>query len=74
MKPKLDLTVNIRGQLHDFSRPWVMGILNVTDDSFYSGCRTTDSDEVIARIQAIRDEGADCIDIGACSTARDPNR
>lgn len=68
MKPKLDLTVNIRGQLHDFSRPWVMGILNVTDDSFYSGCRTTDSDEVIARIQAIRDEGADCIDIGACST------
>lgn len=68
MKPKLDLTVNIRGQLHDFSRPWVMGILNVTDDSFYCGCRTTDSDEVIARIQAIRDEGADCIDIGACST------
>lgn len=68
MKPNLDLTVNIRGQLHDFRRLWVMGILNVTDDSFYSGCRTTDSDEVIARIQAIRDEGADCIDIGACST------
>ncbi|MDE7419073.1 MAG: dihydropteroate synthase [Muribaculaceae bacterium] len=68
MKQYHDLSINIRGHLLDFRRPWIMGILNVTPDSFYSGCRAVDEDEVIARVRAIRDEGADCIDIGACST------
>ncbi|MDE6340865.1 MAG: dihydropteroate synthase [Muribaculaceae bacterium] len=68
MKKDKGLSINIRGFLRDFSRPWVMGILNVTDDSFYSGCRVTDDEALRARIRAIRDEGADCIDIGACST------
>lgn len=45
-----------------------MGVLNVTSDSFYAGCRVSDESEIIARVRAIRDEGADCIDIGACST------
>lgn len=68
MKPNQDLSINIRGRLLDFRRPWIMGILNVTDDSFYAGCRAEDEAAVAARVRAIRDEGADCIDIGACST------
>ncbi|MDE6290662.1 MAG: dihydropteroate synthase [Muribaculaceae bacterium] len=60
--------MNIRGHLLDFRRPWIMGILNVTSDSFYAGCRAEDVEETAARVRAVRDEGADCIDIGACST------
>ena len=71
MKHNQDLTINIRGSLRDFRTPWIMGILNVTSDSFYSGCRALDDEEVRARVCAIRDEGADCIDIGACSTRPD---
>lgn len=61
-------TINIRGRLVSLDIPKVMGILNVTSDSFYAGCRTLDEDGIAARIAAIRDEGADIIDIGACST------
>lgn len=68
MKQNQELSINIRGNLHDFSRPWIMGILNVTSDSFYEGCRAMDEGAILARVRTIRDEGADCIDIGACST------
>lgn len=68
MKQFQDLSINIRGRLLDFRRPWIMGILNVTDDSFYEGCRESSEEAVTRRVRAIRDEGADCIDIGACST------
>ncbi|MDE5813215.1 MAG: dihydropteroate synthase [Muribaculaceae bacterium] len=68
MKQNHDLSINIRGRLMSFRCPWIMGILNVTSDSFYAGCRAGDHEAVLARVRAIRDEGADCIDIGACST------
>lgn len=68
MKHNLGLSINIRGRLHYFSRPWIMGILNVTSDSFYAGCRVLDEEGILARVRTIRDEGADCVDIGACST------
>ena len=68
MKQNQDFSINVRGRLLSFRRPWIMGILNVTSDSFYAGCRADGDDEIVARIRAIRDEGADCIDIGACST------
>lgn len=68
MKQNQDLSVNVRGHLLSFSRPWIMGILNVTPDSFYAGCRANGDEEIRARVRAICDEGADCIDIGACST------
>lgn len=68
MKQNHDLSVNVRGRLFSFLRPWVMGILNVTDDSFYAGCRAGAVEEVRSRVRSVRDEGADCIDIGACST------
>lgn len=68
MKQKIDLSINIRGRLLDFHTPWVMGILNATVDSFYAGCRASDEEAIAERVRAIRSEGADCIDIGACST------
>lgn len=45
-----------------------MGILNLTDDSFYSASRCADVDAAVSRVAAMLDEGADIIDIGACST------
>ncbi len=68
MKHNQDLSINVRGRLLYFRRPWIMGILNVTSDSFYAGCRAEEEADIKARVRAIRDEGADCIDIGACST------
>lgn len=61
-------TVNIGGRLMDFSRPRVMGILNVTPDSFYAASRTFDEDAIRCRVRQIRDEGADIIDVGAYSS------
>lgn len=61
-------TLNIRGRLMDLSTPRVMGILNVTPDSFYAGSRTPGAEAVAARVRQIRDEGADFIDIGAYSS------
>lgn len=49
-------------------RPQVMGILNVNNESFYSGSRFVGSDEVDARLQQMISEGVDIVDIGACST------
>lgn len=68
MKQYQDLSINIRGRLLDFRRPWIMGILNVTDDSFFAGCRASSEEDVARRVREIRDQRADCIDIGACST------
>jgi dihydropteroate synthase len=45
-----------------------MGIINITPDSFYSGSRLSDNSEVIERVEQMLTEGADIIDIGACST------
>ncbi|MCM1489489.1 MAG: dihydropteroate synthase [Muribaculum sp.] len=61
-------TLNIRGRLYELDTPKIMGILNATPDSFYDGCRAQDNAAIAARVRQIRDEGADIIDIGACST------
>ena len=60
--------INFGGSLMDVSTPRVMGILNVTPDSFYSGSRTQTSKQIAERVEQLRNEGADIIDIGACST------
>lgn len=57
-----------RGRLVEFRRPAVMGILNVTDDSFYDGGRYRSEEAIVQRAQAIVAEGADIIDIGAASS------
>ena len=46
----------------------VMGIVNLTDDSYYSDSRCSDVDAAIERVTDLISEGADIIDIGACST------
>ncbi len=66
--PKEPLTLNLGGELVSLSRPLVMGILNVTPDSFYSGSRTQDKEEIANRVNTIVSEGADIIDIGAYSS------
>ncbi|MBN2273771.1 MAG: dihydropteroate synthase [Bacteroidales bacterium] len=61
-------SLNCRGKLLDLSAPRVMGILNVTPDSFYDGGRYVTDDLIKERIDMLVSDGADIIDIGACST------
>ncbi len=61
-------TINVNGQLIDLSRPQVMGILNVTPDSFYSGSRKRTEQEIRERVEQIVNEGGQMIDIGAYSS------
>ncbi len=60
--------INFSGRLLSLERPLVMGILNVTDDSFFDGGRYLTDDALLNRAGQIVDEGADIIDIGAMST------
>lgn len=66
--PVFPPTINLRGELVDLSRPRVMGILNVTPDSFYSASRTQGLMAIRQRVEQIRSEGADWIDVGGYST------
>lgn len=61
-------TINVGGRLLDLGTPRVMGILNVTPDSFYDGSRRQSEDEIRQRVQQIVSEGGDMIDIGAYSS------
>ena len=60
--------INAGGRLLDLSSPRVMGILNVTPDSFYSGSRVMAENEVIKRAVQMSEEGADIIDVGGYSS------
>ena len=62
------LTINAGGRLLDLSQPQVMGILNVTPDSFYDGSRCPDMTAVAKRVETILSEGADMIDVGGYSS------
>lgn len=61
-------TLNIKGSLLTFERPAVMGIVNVTPDSFFEGSRTPDADSITRRIESMVEDGVDIIDIGAYSS------
>lgn len=61
-------SINVKGRLLELEKPVVMGILNVTDDSFYSGSRTLAPQEIAGRVKAMLDAGAGIVDVGACST------
>lgn len=67
IKP-VEYTINVRGRLVDLLQPKVMGILNVTPDSFYSGSRKQTEQEIAARANQIVEEGGAFIDVGAFST------
>ena len=60
--------INVNGSLLDLSVPRVMGILNVTPDSFYAASRMQTEEQIARRVEQIRDEGAEIIDIGAYSS------
>ena len=60
--------INIKGRLLDLGRPRIMGIINVTEDSFYAGSRVNSDEEILSVAGKMLDEGADILDIGGCST------
>lgn len=64
-------TLNIKGELLSLEKPLVMGILNVTPDSFYEGSRKQTEDSIRKRIEAIISEGGDMIDVGGYSSRQD---
>lgn len=68
MTKPVEYTINVRGQLIDLSSPKVMGILNVTPDSFFSGSRKQTECEIADRANEIMQQGATFIDVGAFST------
>jgi dihydropteroate synthase len=61
-------TLNLRGKLYSLCEPKIMGILNVTPDSFYAESRTSDEEHIAVRVQQLMDDGADMIDIGGYSS------
>ena len=64
----MDYTINVHGQLMELSQPQVMGILNVTPDSFFAGSRMQTEQAIVGRVHQIVAEGATMIDVGGCST------
>jgi len=68
VQPDKSFYINIKGGLMDLRVPKVMGILNVTPDSFFSSSRYMSEESILRRVGEILDEGADIIDVGACST------
>ena len=62
------LSINIKGSLRHFHKPWVMGILNVTPDSFFAESRTIETDDIRRRVDDLISQGADIIDIGGYSS------
>lgn len=68
MNKTIHYTLNVRGRLLDLSKPQVMGILNVTPDSFYAGSRMETEEAVRGRVRQIIAEGGSMIDVGAYSS------
>ncbi len=64
----LPFDLTLRGERRHFDRPLVMGILNITPDSFYAGCRVSEEEAIVTRVHEIVGQGGDIIDLGAYST------
>ncbi len=62
-------TINIKGNLVNLETPLVMGIVNITPDSFYKGSRKQSEKEIVERVQQILEQGGSIIDVGGQSTA-----
>lgn len=62
------MTINCRGQLLNLSSPTVMGIINLTPDSFFDGGRLGDEEKVLAQVETMLNQGAGIIDIGGMSS------
>jgi len=61
-------SLNCRGRLLDFNTALVMGILNITPDSFYAGSRNTDPGKILEKAAEMIAQGADILDVGAYSS------
>lgn len=68
MTPFQPFSLNIKDRIIKYDRPVIMGIVNVTPDSFYSGSRTPESGMIEQRVEKLIKEGADMIDLGAYSS------
>ena len=64
----MNYTINVHGRLMELSEPQVMGILNVTPDSFFAGSRKQTEHEIVERANQIVEQGATMIDVGGYST------
>lgn len=64
----MSYTINVRGRLMPLDEPVIMGILNVTDDSFFDGSRVASPVDMVCRAKAMLAAGAGILDVGACST------
>ena len=62
------MTINCKGKLIDLSKPKVMGILNLTPDSFYDGGKYKNESEVLSQVYMMLKNGATFIDVGAYSS------
>ena len=62
------MTINIKGNLLNFSVPKIMGILNVTPDSFFDGGKYSTSDKILKQVEKMINSGADIIDVGGYSS------
>ena len=62
------MTINCKGQLIDISKPKVMGVLNVTPDSFYDGGSYKDESDILNQVATMLTEGATFIDVGGYSS------
>lgn len=62
------MTINCKGQLIDLSTPRVMGILNLTPDSFYDGGRYNNESEILSKVEKMCNDGVTFIDVGAYSS------
>ena len=62
------MTINLKGKLMNFSVPKIMGILNITPDSFYDGGRYNSKEKIQRQIEKMIISGADIIDVGGYSS------
>ncbi len=67
----MDYTLNCNGRLLSLAEPQVMGIINVTPDSFYADSRQQTESSIARRVNEILEQGGTIIDVGACSTRPD---
>ena len=68
MRPLVPYTINVHGRLLQLDKPKVMGILNLSEESFYASVSAPTREKVFSRVGKMLAEGTDMIDVGACST------
>ena len=61
-------SINCKGELITFDKPKVMGIINITPDSFYKGSRLREMNDILKQVDKMMEQGADLIDIGGYSS------